>query len=207
LKQPFHDLRIINQEPEIQRNFIAMLRHIIFLLATFLSIPAFLAAQDDERTSPKTRPPYVLSDHLVYGGNVSLNFGNVTSIGVSPMIGYKLTDKFIPGIGFTYNYLRFHYQGYQSEAIHIYGGSIWARYYLFENVFLHGEYESLNGEWDPYGRPGYRYYLNSALVGGGYRQGSDGLSTYILVLYNVTFNESSPYDSPWVIRVGLGFGL
>lgn len=190
------------------------LRNIFFILA-LLVFPVILPAQyeDDEPTpppstaKPTTLPPYSLADHLVYGGNIGLNFGTITSISVSPMVGYKVTDRFTPGIGVTYNYLRFNYPGYQSEAINIYGGCIWARYYVLENIFLHGEYEALNGEWDPYVRPEYRYYLNSALIGGGYRESFGGLSSYVLVLYNATYSEDSPYPSPLIIRVGFGMGL
>jgi hypothetical protein len=186
---------------------------VIILIAAFLAFPTFLKAQDDElpppptQAHPTTRPPYSLTDHLVYGGNIGLNFGNVTSISVSPMVGYKVTEKFTPGVGFTYNYLRFNYPGYQSEAINIYGGCVWARYSIFPNIFLHGEYEALNGEWDPYVRPGYRYSLNSALIGAGYRESFGRLASYVLVLYNATYSEDSPYPSPLIIRVGFGIGL
>lgn len=146
-------------------------------------------------------------ENLVYAGNLGLNFGNVTSISFSPMIGYKVTPKFIPGIGLTYNYIKFNYPNFQSESIHIYGGSIWARYYAFTNVFGHGEYEMLNGKWNPYFRPGYRYYLNSLLIGAGYQENLGRISSYILVLYNVTKDEDSPYTSPLIIRVGLAFGM
>lgn len=184
-----------------------MFGKLIFSCLLFL-IPAFSVAQDDATPAHgNTLPPYSLSDHLVYGGNLGLSFGNITNISVSPLVGYKVTDKFIPGVGFTYNYLKFNYPGYSEESINIYGGSIWARYYVLDNIFLHGEYEALNGEWDPYFRPGYRYYLNSLLVGGGYRESFGNLSSYILVLYNVTYNEDSPYPSPLIIRAGFGFGL
>jgi hypothetical protein len=183
-----------------------MFRKIVFW-CLLIFIPAFSFAQDDIPPRENTLPPYSLKDHLVYGGNLGLSFGSVTNISVSPLVGYKVTDKFIPGIGLTYNYLKFNYPGYSEKGINIYGGSIWSRYYILDNVFLHGEYESLNGEWDPYFRPGYRYYLNSLLVGGGYREDFGGLSSYILVLYNVTYNEDSPYPSPLIIRAGFGFGL
>lgn len=189
----------------------------ILVALALLVLPVCVAAQyDDVPTTPppaktpatsKTLPPYSLKDHLVYGGNIGLNFGNVTSINISPMVGYKVTDKFTPGIGITYNYIRFNYQGYRSEAIHIYGGSIWARYALFENIFLHGEYEALNGEWDPYVRPGFRYNLNSLLVGAGYRQSFGNLASYVLLLYNITYTEDSPYPNPLILRVGFGFGM
>lgn len=182
-------------------------RIIYFLLFCFIS-PCFLHGQNEEKHNvDNSLNQLPIKDRLVYAGNVGLNFGNVTSISVSPMVGYKVTNKFIPGVGVTYNYLRFHYVNYVSKAINIYGGSIWARYYILENIFLHGEYEALNGEWDPYFRPNYRYYLNSLLVGGGYRESFGKLSSYILVLYNVTYSQDSPYPTPLIIKAGFGFGL
>jgi hypothetical protein len=185
------------------------------LILVFLLLPSGVFAQDDiPQTFPRdkpvsnTLPPYSLKEHLVYAGNLGLSFGNVTSIGISPMVGYKVTDKFIPGIGGTYNYVRFDFgSNYPTESINIYGGSLWARYYFLENVFADGEYEVLNGEWDPYIQPGIRYNLNSCLVGGGYQESVGGLSSYVLVLYNVTQDASSPYASPLIIRVGLGMGF
>ena len=191
---------------ENRLNFIAMIRAIHISVFMTLLFTAQLSAQENIPVSEKS-PAYNFHDHLVYAGNMGLNFGNVTSISFSPMIGYKVTPKFIPGIGVTYNYLRFNYSNYPSESIHIYGGSIWARYYMFENVFAHGEYEVLNGEWDPYYKPGIRYNLNSILLGGGYQESFGGLSSYVLVLYNVTYGPDSPYASPVVIRVGMGFGM
>lgn len=179
---------------------------LLFLYLIFL--PLFSIGQDQiPEPIVEKKLPVTFADHLVYGGNMGLSFGNVTNISISPMVGYKVTDRFIPGVGATYNYLKFKYYGYAPEVVHIYGGSVWARYYALENIFAHAEYEMLNGEWDPYVRPGYRYYLNSVLLGGGYRESFGGLSSYILVLYNVTFDEDSPYNSPLIIRVGFGIGM
>ncbi|HET6992735.1 MAG TPA: hypothetical protein VFJ43_15480 [Bacteroidia bacterium] len=187
-----------------------MFRIAIFL---FFLLPFRIFGQEEtplrnETPVKTTKGPYSLTEHLVYAGNMGLSFGNVTSIGISPMIGYKVTPKFIPGVGATYNYLKFNYgPSFPSESINIYGGSIWARYYVFDNIFADGEYEVLNSEWDPYFRPGVRYNLSSCLLGGGYQEGFGGLSSYVLVLYNVTQAADSPYASPLIIRVGVGFGF
>jgi hypothetical protein len=181
-----------------------MKRGVFFLLAV-LCLPAFLLGQEDKKKKAVVVPEK-FTDRLVFGGNMGLNFGTVTYIGVAPFVGYRVTDRFIPGVGLSYSYMRMRYQGFSEEA-HIYGGSIWARYFIFDNVFLYGEYESLNGEWDPYYAPGKRYNLNSALVGGGYQERFGRLSSYILVLYNITHGYDSPYPSPLVLRVGLGFGM
>ena len=176
-------------------------------LGFFLLFSTTTVVAQVQTAAEKKLIPNNFKDHLVYGGNMGLSFGNVTSIGISPIVGYKVTPKFIPGIGASYNYIKFNYVNYPSESTHILGGSIWARSYVFENVFADAEYEVLNGEWDPYYRPGVRYNLNSGLVGGGYQQGFGGLSSYVIVLYNVTQGPDSPYASPLIIRVGIGIGF
>lgn len=175
-----------------------------FVLLTLL--PLFAFAQDQE-SSGKTKEPYSLSDHLVYGGNVQLGFGNVTNIGIAPMVGYKVTDRFIPGIGLSYNYIKIRYRGYPTQSANIYGGSVFANYFVLDNIFAHAEYEVLNGEWEPYYQPGQRFNLSSFLVGGGYRESFGGLSSYVMVLYNVTQSSDSPYSNPLVIRVGMAMGF
>ena len=42
---------------------------------------------------------------LVVGGGIGLGFGDITSISVSPMVGYRITDNFSAGVGFGYQYL------------------------------------------------------------------------------------------------------
>lgn len=174
------------------------------LFIFLLLIAAGLRAQDASSTTP--RPPRnteSFGDRIVTGGNFGLQFGSVTFIDISPMVGYKVTDRFVPGIGATYRYLNYHYYGYEQNA---YGGSIFARYYVLDNLFAHAQYEVLNGEWNPF-LPDYRYNMTSIFVGGGYRQMlGDRLATSILVLFNVNESEFSPYQNP-IIRIGFGFGL
>jgi hypothetical protein len=180
------------------------------MLITGLALAGSLAAQDEEGVltrEKEEKPPYNLMDHLALGGNMGLMFGNVTYVGLSPLIGYRVTERFMPGIGISYSYIRMRYQGYPTETAHIYGGSVWARYFILDNIFAHAEYEGLNGEWDPYYRPGKRYVLNSLLVGGGYRESFGGFGTYALVLYNINDSSESPYESPLVLRVGFGYGF
>src|SRR4051812_19850474 len=46
------------------------------------------------------------TDRLIFGGAGGLSFGDVTSIYIAPLVGYKLTDRFAAGVSFGYNYLR-----------------------------------------------------------------------------------------------------
>jgi hypothetical protein len=178
----------------------------IFTLLIFFLFSLSVFGQD-ETTEPKTEEKYSLADHLVYGGNIGLSFGNVTNVGISPLVGYKVTERFVPGIGASYNYIKIRYNGYPTQSTNIYGGSVFANYFVLENVFAHAEYEVLNGEWEPYYKPGERFNLSSFLIGGGYRESLGGIASYVLVLYNVTQSYDSPYSSPLIIRVGMALGM
>ncbi|MBI3512410.1 MAG: hypothetical protein HY064_17255 [Bacteroidetes bacterium] len=174
-----------------------------FIIISFCVFSTHVAAQDSLN---KMNSVSSMREKIVWGGNIGLSFGNVTTIGASPIVGYKVTERFVPGIGFSYYYTKFHFTGYTPVSTYYYGGSIWARYYLLERIFVHGEAETLNGEWDPYLHPGYRDYRNSYLLGGGYREFNGRLSTYVLVLYVLNFAESA-YNSPLVIRAGFAVGM
>jgi hypothetical protein len=175
------------------------------ILPVFILMTSCLSAQEGDGGGESAK--YNLRDHLAVGGNLGLSFGNVTYVGVAPIIGYKVSERFVPGIGLSYSYIRIRYPNYPEESAHFYGGSIWSRFYIIPQIFAHAEYESINGEWDPYFRPGYRYMLSSLFVGGGYCQRYGNFSSYMMVLYNINDSRESPYSSPLVIRVGAGFGF
>ena len=187
------------------------LKNIICLLIMVIVGCTNMKAQDtlkrqDTLKSPPIKPKekFDLKEHLYVGGNIGLQFGTITIIDVSPMVGYKITEKFSAGLGVTYTNLndKSFIPGYQ---INIYGGRIFARYFLLENIFAHTECEVLNGQWNP--TSDQRINVASVMGGGGYRQ-QIGESSYftILVLYN--FNDSfySPYSNP-IIRAGFVIGM
>lgn len=134
------------------------------------------------------------------GGNLGLQFGTYTFIDISPVIGYRFTKKFHGGVGVTYRYLSDNVYKYSTS---IYGGSVFSRYYILDNLFAHGEYEVLNGEWW-YGK---RFNVTSIFVGGGYSQNLGGrVAANILILWNINESEYSPYRNP-IFRAGIGIGL
>jgi len=180
---------------------------IFFILLLLFSLNN-LIAQENETPSDNRKP----SSRFFTGGNIGLQFGSQTMIEASPILGYKITDNFSAGIGFTYQYYRLNLYGTIFKT-YIYGGSVFARYYIFENFFIHGEYEALNLEtafFDPGSlfHKGERYWIGSVLGGGGYRQPIGGNSYLnIMVLYNFNDNPYSPYDGPLIYRVGIDIGL
>lgn len=162
---------------------------------------------DREKTTATTRPP--ITDRLWVGGSMGAGFSNVfTFIDVSPKIGYMLTDRLSVGPGFSYQFLD---QKLYNYSTHIYGPNVFARYQLFDFLFLHGEYEHL-----------YLRYKDDLTAGGPIRVSAPGLYAgaglssgfggrsmgYFMVLYN--FNETiytpSSRRNP-VFQLGFQFGL
>jgi hypothetical protein len=49
-----------------------------------------------------------LRQRLHFGGGIGqISFGNPSSFGISPMIGYQTTPKLVSGVGLTYQYYKF----------------------------------------------------------------------------------------------------
>src|SRR6185369_4201295 len=90
----------------------------LFLSVSFFFFSGAIALAQDESTPPPQQPePAEESfwDKIYIGGNFGLEFGTRTIINVSPQIGYRLTDKFVPGIGLTYIYYNYRYPGSSSR--------------------------------------------------------------------------------------------
>jgi len=159
-----------------------------------------------------------------FGGNFGLMFGQFTVIDISPLVGYKVTERFHVGTGLTYTYYKYKEDGTYNGSTttdgfefstHIYGGRLFTRYYVLDNLFLHAEDEFINLELPdlalyPKEVSLSRQWLNSVLVGGGYGHAFnvDGPSLSIMVLFrlNTEFADFYPYQNP-IIRIGLGFGF
>ncbi|WP_339874398.1 hypothetical protein [uncultured Algoriphagus sp.] len=144
-----------------------------------------------------------LKDRLYYGGNFGMQFGTLTLIDFSPLVGVMLTPKFSSGLGITYQY--FNDKRYAGGETSSYGGRIFSRYNIFPNIFAHAEYESINFDnYNLFTDRFERIWSKSLFLGGGYFApfGSRGGANFTF-LYNVLHdNLRSPYNEPYVIRVG-----
>ncbi len=152
--------------------------------------------------------------NLVTGGNLSLQFGNYTVIDVSPILGYRFTDKIMAGVGGIYQYYSYKDPNFSAFNFQtdIYGGKLFGRYYFLDFLFAHGEYELLSLEteyFDPLNmrHTGKRFNVHSVLVGAGYAQlvGRNS-AIYLMVLYNLNETVDTPYSNP-VFRIGFDIGL
>ncbi len=172
----------------------------------FTLIPTFSLSQI---TNEKSNSKMDLRSKLYFGGGFGLQFGSLTLVEISPLVGYKITPKWSAGISPTYKYFKFkdYYSGNSYSSTNVWGGSLFSRYDIFQNVFAHVEYESLFYNTKITGGFTEMLQYNSFLVGGGYQQPIGGNSgMYLLVLWNLNDTPDSPYNNP-VIRVGFNIGL
>jgi len=150
------------------------------------------------------KAPFWSWSKVYVGGGLGLQFGNITLVNVAPDIGYRITERYSAGIGIRYMY--FADNRYKPPfKLNIYGASVFNRFIVTNFLFLHGEYEVLNGPWNP-SLPNYRFNLNNVWVGGGLSQGSNGASITLMGLWNLNVEPYNPFPNPQ-IRIGVSIGL
>jgi hypothetical protein len=161
----------------------------------------------DKTESKKAPPKEKFSDRMFFGGFIGLQFGTYTYIELSPIVGYEITPRLLGGIGLKYQYLEYN-DDYSSYSSNTYGGGPFARFTVFNGLFLHADYEILSLEVPNLYYTGYyRETIYSLFLGAGYRQMLGSRSSMdFLIKYNVTESTYSPYQNP-MIQIGFGFGL
>ena len=144
-----------------------------------------------------------LPKKFVAGSGFGLQFGTVTVIDLSPEIGYKITEKLIVGVGLSYQYYRDarYLPVYKSN---IFGGSVFARYYVYKDFFAHAEYQMLQYDYMDWSTGDKQNITTDGiLIGGGYRQWiGRNLYSNISVLFNINESLYYPFNSP-IFRVGI----
>jgi hypothetical protein len=163
--------------------------------------------------APATAPPPAepakkpLGERVYYGGSVILSFGgDVTRIGIYPMIAYKFTPKLSLGAEVGYEWLKF---DDFDETANNYGASIFTRYRIVPRVYAHAEYQMVNYEIFTSATTSERDWVPFLLLGGGYSQpmGTNAWA-YVEVLFDVLNDNNSPYeDGEPFISVGVGVGF
>lgn len=176
-----------------------------FYIFFFLLCLCFSGKAQDSSMIRKHSPQRDFWDKVFIGGNIGFQFGTVTFAEISPLVGYRFTDKISAGIGITYQYYHYKDQLYDFKT-DVYGGRVFGRYFFTDYLFAHTEYEYLNLEaFDFQGRR--RVDVGSLLVGGGYFQRFgeySGISA--MLLYNFTESAYTPYTNP-IFRIGIVVGL
>lgn len=173
------------------------------LIATLILLSIRVVAQDSTMIRKERKENFW--NKVFVGGNVGFQFGTITFAEVSPLIGYRFTEKIHAGIGATYQYYHYKDQYYDLET-NVYGGRLFGRYFFTDYLFAHVEYEYLNLEAFDF-IPRRRVDVSSVMAGGGYLQKfAQNSGIYIMLLYNFTESAYTPYANP-IIRIGLNIGL
>ena len=165
-------------------------------------------------------------DKLILGGGITLNFGDgYFSAGLSPIIGYRITDHFSAGIGIGYLYSQVpeYVDPINPDKVsyfreNIVYPSIWARYFVFRNWYV-----SASTEYDLIYQKGPGYDINGNLtklsqnlnntclfLGIGYRLRLTGRASILAeIQYDVLQGVNSPYSPgfPTLVHVGFCVGL
>lgn len=185
----------------------------ILILFIFLVIPViFVSGQDALKDPPKAKNKNIL-ERMDFGGYIGAQFGSVIIVDVSPLARYFFTEKFYGGLGLTYMYFKDNRYS-PSISLSSYGGSLFAGYYIWRDLFAHVEYAPL------YTPNFYDYYMpylpgddmsspwaHDFLIGGGYRQWLGGKAfVNLMILFNLNETVYSPYSNP-IIRIGFGAGI
>ena len=158
---------------------------------------------------------------LIIGGGLNASYSNdYVSVGISPLVGYKITDQFSAGIGLGYQYYKFvsyvdqYYNAYYSSQNIIYP-SIWGRYFVFRNFFVDATLEEdFIYQTDPLDQYGNfnatksTFTVPCLLMGVGVNFPIAGrVSLFAEVMYDVLQDPNSPYYGQIVPRAGICAGL
>lgn len=153
-------------------------------------------------------PPSIW-DRIVFGGGAGLSFGTNTNVFLAPQVGYKVTDNFITGIGYMYNYTKWDQiltlQGpvevdFENQ---VHGPNLFATFTFFDQLFLGSQFELLNH--DAYIYQPFQGTFNTEnrwtpvlwVQAGFYTPiGKKGMSQIGLRL-NLLHDEFSPYATSW----------
>ncbi len=176
--------------------------------------PAATPAPAAAATAPTQPPPAApaatgsksLKDRIYFGGQLTLSFGDPSSIGIAPMVGYKITPKLSAGAKIGYEYV--HYDDFDQSA-HNWGGSVFGRYRLVPQLYAHAEFQAINYEIFTSRTTSSRETVPFVLLGGGFmKRIAPNTWGYVEVLVDVLQDENSPYDD-WdpVVTFGVGVGF
>ncbi|MFN8206386.1 MAG: hypothetical protein U0T82_03120 [Bacteroidales bacterium] len=178
-------------------------RRFIYLVIFLLPL-INLSAQEQESAPRK----------FFFGGNFDLMFGTITSINISPLVGYRLTPRFSAGTGITYEYYREKITPSDIVQASIYGGRAFLSYDIIPDInkltglpmqgalMAYSEYEALN-QYISQSRS--QVWLNNIYIGGGWKiPVGERAAIQLLLLYNLNETLDSPNSNP-LFRFGFIF--
>ena len=195
----------------LQYNGILFRRHTrnaIFSILILFSSFSIISGQKLRKEPPPFR------ERLFFGGNFGLQFGTITDIQFSPVIGFWILPRLSVAIGPDYRFYKDRY-----DRTNMYGGKGYLQFVVFQDinsvipigvhtgVFLHLEDELLSLESSFWKSPitTGRFNINTVLAGGGISQQTGRRSSLnIMVLWALNDSGYEVYSNP-EIRVSFNF--
>jgi hypothetical protein len=201
-----------------------MNRALQFLVLISVLIISFSHNSEAQKRSNRDIDEYFddrgsFKDRLWYGADVTLNFfsvpgGNAFNAGIAPMVGYKITDAFSVGPRIEILYRGERYDINTGTDLKFnstnYGVGAFTRLKVFNQYFIHAEYQTLSNE------EGYDIdYVNNKVltlrswddhffIGGGYGASGGGIGFQISILWDV-LQEFSSTNLPIQYRMGINY--
>jgi hypothetical protein len=168
----------------------------------------FLPASAEGQRTKAAPPPF--RERLFYGGNFGLQFGNITDIQFSPVVGFWVLPRLAVAVGPDYRFYKEKYFNY-SDKTHIYGGKAYLEITVLRNInsvipigtntdiILHIENNllSLESRFFRSQSATDRFLMNTVLGGPGISQQIGKRSSLnILVLWALNEPEVRIYSTP-----------
>lgn len=201
------------------KKFIALL-----ILSSVLS-----SAYSQNKEKEEEKKKGFKKENLFTGGSITAAFyTGGTTLGASPVLGYRIANWVDAGVVFNYTYdSRRDYPIVDDKLRQsIYGGGVFTRLFPVNFLFAQGQFEHnfsrvkyIPSSQSPYAPYKETVEANSLLVGGGYTQGRQpGSNTffYVAILFDVIKDPNSPYVSVTssgsvranpIFRAGVNIGL
>ncbi len=189
-------------------------------------------AQKDEDENPLLEEDGVstysegfnIRERIFIGGNTGFGFtNNQSNFNLSPFAGVRVTDHFQVGTGMNYSLTTFK-TGTYTEKYHLIGFKAFTRYLLINfdalgsgmkreageplgGVYAHFEYENNivkaktnTGSSAQFDTP------QSLFIGAGYQENFyRGFGIFFEFVYDLLYDETQPYSSPWPFDIRGGF--
>jgi len=180
------------------------------LFLTLAMLPAFIFVFGQNYTSGQnggeTQSDFYSPSKVYYGGGLNLTFGSITEVGISPLVGYKVTPQFSVGSQLTYQYFKYDRSNYDYSATN-YGASLFSRYRFVPQVYGHIEFSMMNYEFQDYYGGSNREWVPFLFVGGGFSQPiSNNTWVNAQLLFDVIQDENSPFED-WEPFYSIGIGV
>ena len=194
------------------------MKKILFVITVVLFV--FTKEGFAQRKNKKDPTPK-FTEKLWFGGGFDLGLGsNQFNLGLSPMVGYKISSKFSAGIRLPLEYTYVKLFNARGDGLNYnnvnWGLGTFSRYKIFDRIFAHAEYNYLfikepatsgnNFVIDPE-NPNKLLKESSTRdefnLGLGYSSGGK-IGYDISLLYNV-LNETNSNNIPWSIRAGVNY--